>query len=353
MNRVMLTIATWAIVGIMLAMVGCNENLLELPLRAGFSTEVDRDRVMLRVFYVQPKSHNSPNAAANFALFDDLISDAQTFFADDLSSKGYGSKTFHYYKNTDGSADVTTITLPHDEDYYKAFYDEHGYSAVSQEMRDRGFRDVDDGLIEVFFMDVPSNRHCSGGGFDNGGSISLFRHYWNSITMKHELGHAFGLQHDFRDNAYVMSYGSQLNAILSDASAGWVSRHSAFNEGNMIWYVPFESRDIEFNISDVDEDKTSGIFRVTFEMLFPYDADNPYSADYIFDFAVMLDGRTRNVINFSDNVIRKTTGSAILHQVFVETPIPDNISDVAFEFIGPNGHILGFDRRVERIPIHR
>ena len=31
---------------------------------------------------------------------------------------------------------------------------------------------------------------------------------WDWRTAAHELGHAFGLQHDFRDDSYIMSYGS-------------------------------------------------------------------------------------------------------------------------------------------------
>ena len=28
-----------------------------------------------------------------------------------------------------------------------------------------------------------------------------------TVVTAHELGHAFGLEHDFRDDAYIMSYG--------------------------------------------------------------------------------------------------------------------------------------------------
>ena len=31
------------------------------------------------------------------------------------------------------------------------------------------------------------------------------------VTIAHELGHAFGLLHDFRDNTYIMSYGGDFN----------------------------------------------------------------------------------------------------------------------------------------------
>ena len=44
----------------------------------------------------------------------------------------------------------------------------------------------------------------------------------------HELGHAFGLRHDFRDGAYIMSYGPGWNR-LSACSAEFLSVHPYFN----------------------------------------------------------------------------------------------------------------------------
>ena len=48
------------------------------------------------------------------------------------------------------------------------------------------------------------------------------------IVAAHELGHAFGLKHDFRDDAYIMSYGRQPNA-LSICNAEFLAVHPYFN----------------------------------------------------------------------------------------------------------------------------
>ena len=54
-------------------------------------------------------------------------------------------------------------------------------------------------------------------------------------TAVHELTHAFGLNwHDFRDNTYVLSYGSNPKRI-SDCTAGVLAVHPNFN-----WDIPFE-----------------------------------------------------------------------------------------------------------------
>ena len=50
----------------------------------------------------------------------------------------------------------------------------------------------------------------------------------SSVTA-HELGHSFGLQHDFRSNSYIMSYGPRNVYGLSQCAAKWLDVHNAFN----------------------------------------------------------------------------------------------------------------------------
>ena len=53
---------------------------------------------------------------------------------------------------------------------------------------------------------------------------------FNLKTAAHEFGHTFGLQHDFRDDAYIMSLGRDPNK-LSECAAEWLDAHRYFNTG--------------------------------------------------------------------------------------------------------------------------
>ena len=44
---------------------------------------------------------------------------------------------------------------------------------------------------------------------------------FNLKTAAHELGHAFGLEHDFRSDAYIMSFGRDPDK-LSECAAEWL-----------------------------------------------------------------------------------------------------------------------------------
>ena len=103
-----------------------------------------------------------------------------------------------------------------------------------------------------------------------------------SVTA-HELGHAFGLEHDFRDDAYIMSYGAAPNR-LSKCAAGWLAANrffntnqTAFNEPTTLGmltpsvYLPNAPYlTLRFQVTDVD-----GIHQV--QLLVPTTAEDPAS----------------------------------------------------------------------------
>ncbi|MDE0468306.1 MAG: T9SS type A sorting domain-containing protein [Candidatus Poribacteria bacterium] len=75
---------------------------------------------------------------------------------------------------------------------------------------------------------VPLNKTCIR-------DDRVFDNY--DTAIQHELGHAFGLRHDYRNDEYIMSYGSVLadtwkdfGTKLSKCAAEWLNHHRAFND---------------------------------------------------------------------------------------------------------------------------
>ena len=80
-------------------------------------------------------------------------------------------------------------------------------------------------------MDISSFRiRGQGTGDKSDGWLMVFED-WDWFTVAHELGHAFGLLHDFRDYTYIMSYGNigRSTATLSACAAEFLSVHPYFD----------------------------------------------------------------------------------------------------------------------------
>ena len=63
-----------------------------------------------------------------------------------------------------------------------------------------------------------------GGRRGKNGGYALVPRRFAFETLTHELGHAFGLRHDFRDKAYIMAYGSARDRF-SGCSTGFLVAH--------------------------------------------------------------------------------------------------------------------------------
>ena len=81
-------------------------------------------------------------------------------------------------------------------------------------------------------VDISAGRLRGGGsrwGKNGGFAILTSDYFW---AIAHELGHAFGLEHDFHDGAFVMSYGLGARSTvgrLSPCHAEYLSVHPYFN----------------------------------------------------------------------------------------------------------------------------
>ena len=199
----------------------------------GFDEISTHERPIVRLIYFRPRDRQ-PLPDVNTQL-DRLIKDIQQFYADQMESHGFDRKTFQFETDAQGNAVVYHVigkledTAYHDE--ARIIWDE------IHEHLDRSK------YIYLTALDVSSERIGTGEGDTAcgvGGGSSSFNKYkgtallpafggcFNFEVAAHELGHAFGLPHDFRSDAYIMSYGFSPN-ILSQCAAEWLDVHSAFN----------------------------------------------------------------------------------------------------------------------------
>ena len=248
---------------------------------------------LVRIIYFLPRDRSMQPDIWN--KLNTLIRDVQRFYADQMEFNGFGRKTFTF--ETDENRE--TLIYRVDGQYRDWYYHTETHHKVYTEIATQFDMEKHAYLIVVDISSESINQEdtCGvGGGYwfegetivrTRGGyaiipaSGHCFDGETGTYVTAHELGHAFGLEHDFRDDAYIMSYGEAPNR-LSKCAAGWLAANrffntdqTAFNEPTMLQmltpsaYPPnAENFTLQFEVTDVD-----GIHQV--QLLIPTTAKDP------------------------------------------------------------------------------
>ena len=155
---------------------------------------------------------------------------SQTFFADQLEANGLGRLTFNVETEADGRVKVNPVLAEHPDEHYN----ECPFHKIKAELQ-QSF-DLFSNVYVVVLDNAIKVLSC--GGIDAGGKtqtlekiggITLIPENANWYTFAHELGHAFGLLHNFQNDQSLMSFGRADKPVLDACFATILSLHPSFN----------------------------------------------------------------------------------------------------------------------------
>ena len=187
----------------------------------------------VRMIYFLP--NDRPFRASVIDSMKATIRQVQTFYAEQMQAHGHGNKTFRFETDAEGEPLVHLV----DGQYPQTRYFDDTVGTVLDEV-EQDF-DINEN-VSLIVADISwsgigvggSRAGGVGGSWSNGGyaivpsETILVPSERGWIVTAHELGHAFGLWHDFRDDAYIMSYGRQRHS-LAMCSAKFLAVHPYFN----------------------------------------------------------------------------------------------------------------------------
>ena len=226
--------------------------------------ESQHQRNMVRLIYFLPNDR-SPQPDIDERM-DQLIKEAQGVFAGQMEHYGFGRKTFQLETDATGKAVVHHVKGKFKDEYY------HNQSGKVWEEIDEYFdRSTNIYLAALdISTEVLDGFACGYGGPYGayGGTVLIPAAGWCfeeiDVTV-HELGHAFGLQHDFRNNLkpWIDVYSTE-PMTTSPCAAEWLDAHRYFNtdqpyfnESTTIEMLPPDLTDPQgtrrrFKITDLD-----------------------------------------------------------------------------------------------------
>ena len=193
--------------------------------------QFDSPEYVVRVIYFLPNDRQ-PKPDID-EMLDTQIKEAQRFFADQLEAHGFDRKTFSIETDDAGNAIVHHVSGRHDEAYYQDPSTGGSIGAVDE------IAEQFDMSKNIYYIVLDSSsifidgRRITGWAYGNGVSGVAFVTAFEKVPTIHELGHAFGLSHDYRPDFKAKRIYTKLNfrerMTTSFCAAEWLDAHRYFN----------------------------------------------------------------------------------------------------------------------------
>ena len=227
-------------------------------------------RPIVRLIYFLPKDRQ-PQPDINKKM-DRVIKDAQQLYANYMEAHGFGRKTFQIETDATGNAVVHHFVGQFTDTHYSNLFNTW---EIWEEI-DKQFDASKNIYVTVIEM---SSEYLDSGGCDICSTIAGRGGNWGAsggralVTVSsigataHELGHAFGLMHDYRNKAERIWRYSEDLMLNSFCTAQWLDAHRAFNTARSLEQA--ESPKFKFKMLPPSLASPPNAIRLRFEITGP------------------------------------------------------------------------------------
>ncbi len=277
--------------------------------------QLSEQRPMLRLIYFLPNDRQPLQDIDE--QMDRSIKEVQQFYAQHMENHGFGRKTFQIETDRQGKTVVHHVNGRFNHNSYQNNWEGAWNEAMERFDRSNHI------LFTVLDVDLQDITPCGrGGGNGRTGSAFVTAREWcfNISIIAHELGHAFGLNHDYRATGnWMPALGIEDHMMTSFCAAAWLDTIPAFNTDG----IPI-NQNTTLNMRPPSLASPPNVIRLRFEVsdpdgiqqvqLLTFEPWHPAVFPALWDYKE-LKGTPKSSVEFVTSKVKPKNNQVILHSV--------------------------------------